>query len=233
MTQTTKQARTADVRPWHQAMRTTMIVGAVFSAIFAGLLVWNLIGSAVIGPGRENRAAALKVQVQKEAENQKLLTEIRQLDFKIRRDRLWRLEYARRGTFMLLGSIIVLVVAGKLAGNMSKELPRPRPVGEREQWQMKEARQARRAVAGGLAFLAVGMLVLATTQWVSFVQGGDAVSPYASWEEKQAQWPRFRGPGGAGVSTYTNIPTSWNGKTGEGILWKMPLPLSTRISLLN
>ena len=45
-----------------------------------------------------------------------------------------------------------------------------------------------------------------------------------------ANWPRFRGPGGSGVSTAADIPTHWNGKTGEGILWKTPIPLSGRNS---
>jgi outer membrane protein assembly factor BamB len=225
MAQTTEQPRIGDTNPWHQAARTTALIGAVFSAIFAGLLVVNLVGSAVLGPGHENKLAALKVQVQNEPGNQELLSEIRQLDLKIRRDRLWRLEFAYKGAFMLLGSVIVLVVAGKLASGMARGLPRPQPMLERGEWQVKEARRARRAVAGGVAFLAVGMLLLATMHWVNFVQGGDGGSPYASAEERQAQWPRFRGPSGAGISAYTNIPTSWNAKTGEGILWKTPLPL--------
>jgi len=37
--------------------------------------------------------------------------------------------------------------------------------------------------------------------------------------------PGFRGPGGLGISAYTNVPISWNGKTGEGIVWKTPVPL--------
>jgi len=78
------------VCPWCQAARTTTLVGAAFSAIFAVLLAVNLVGSAVIGPWRENRLAALKVQVQKEPGNQQLLSEIRQLDLKVRHDRLWR-----------------------------------------------------------------------------------------------------------------------------------------------
>ncbi|MCX5646250.1 MAG: PQQ-binding-like beta-propeller repeat protein [Phycisphaerae bacterium] len=225
MTQTTEQARTCDTNPWYQAARTTAIVGAVFSAIFTVLLVVNLVGSGIIGPWRENKLAAMKVQVQKDSTNQELLAEIRQLDLKTRRDRFWRLEFADKATHMLLVSIIVLVVAGKLAGGMAKEPPRPQPVVERGEWQVREAKQARRAVAGGLAVVAVGMLLLAMTQWVSFVQGDDGGSPYASAEEKHGQWHRFRGPGGAGVSAYTNVPTSWNGKTGEGILWKTPVPL--------
>ncbi len=48
---------------------------------------------------------------------------------------------------------------------------------------------------------------------------------YPSEEEIKKNWNRFRGPGGLGISTYTNIPTSWDGKTGKNILWKTKIPL--------
>jgi len=38
-------------------------------------------------------------------------------------------------------------------------------------------------------------------------------------------WPRFRGPGGLGVSVYDNAPTSWDGQTSQGIKWKKAVPL--------
>lgn len=41
----------------------------------------------------------------------------------------------------------------------------------------------------------------------------------------QGQWPRFRGPGGVGVAAGAKPPTRWNAGTGDGILWKTPIPL--------
>ena len=49
-------------------------------------------------------------------------------------------------------------------------------------------------------------------------------SKYPSMEEVNKNWASFRGPEGAGVSAYTNIPDKWDGKTGEGVLWKTPVP---------
>jgi len=37
-----------------------------------------------------------------------------------------------------------------------------------------------------------------------------------------ANWPRFRGPGGSGVSDDTGLPTSWGPE--ESIVWQTPLP---------
>jgi outer membrane protein assembly factor BamB len=47
----------------------------------------------------------------------------------------------------------------------------------------------------------------------------------AAKEEIAKNWPRFRGPSGAGISAYDNIPTGWNVQKGENILWKTPVPL--------
>jgi outer membrane protein assembly factor BamB len=44
-------------------------------------------------------------------------------------------------------------------------------------------------------------------------------------EEIAKAWPRFRGPGGLGVSAYTNVPETWDAKSGKGIKWKTPVPL--------
>jgi outer membrane protein assembly factor BamB len=51
------------------------------------------------------------------------------------------------------------------------------------------------------------------------------IATYPSLDEIKKNWPRFRGPEGLGISYYSNIPSSWNGKTDENILWKTPIPL--------
>ncbi|GDY19402.1 serine/threonine protein kinase [Verrucomicrobiota bacterium] len=49
--------------------------------------------------------------------------------------------------------------------------------------------------------------------------------PLASTDEMRSQWPRFRGPGGLGVSSHKDVPVEWDGASGKGILWKTALPL--------
>jgi len=90
MTETMEKAPGRTEGLGYQTAKKTAVVGAVFGGVFAVVLVANLIGSAVIGPAREIRLDAMKLRVQKEPDNEELLTEIRQLDLKIRRDRLWR-----------------------------------------------------------------------------------------------------------------------------------------------
>ncbi len=37
-------------------------------------------------------------------------------------------------------------------------------------------------------------------------------------------WPSFRGPQASGIAERQNLPDRWNGKTGENILWRTPIP---------
>ena len=41
---------------------------------------------------------------------------------------------------------------------------------------------------------------------------------------KTGNWPSFRGPQASGVAERQNLPDKWNGKTGENILWRTPIP---------
>jgi outer membrane protein assembly factor BamB/protein tyrosine phosphatase (PTP) superfamily phosphohydrolase (DUF442 family) len=40
----------------------------------------------------------------------------------------------------------------------------------------------------------------------------------------KGSWPSFRGPRASGVADGQNLPDQWNGKTGENILWRTPIP---------
>ena len=40
----------------------------------------------------------------------------------------------------------------------------------------------------------------------------------------KGSWPSFRGPHASGVADGQNLPDKWNGKTGENILWRTPIP---------
>ena len=40
-----------------------------------------------------------------------------------------------------------------------------------------------------------------------------------------SNWPSFRGPGNIGVAFFTNAPIRWDAGSGEGVLWKVPVPV--------
>ena len=44
-------------------------------------------------------------------------------------------------------------------------------------------------------------------------------------EEIASNWPRFRGPGGAGIAPAGRAPLAWDATKGTGLLWKADVPL--------
>ena len=44
------------------------------------------------------------------------------------------------------------------------------------------------------------------------------------WKSAKGSWPSFRGAQASGVADGQNLPDTWNVKTGENILWRMPIP---------
>ncbi|MBN1361445.1 MAG: PQQ-like beta-propeller repeat protein [Sedimentisphaerales bacterium] len=226
MNETTKQPDTPRSSVALQTARNTAKVAGAFALIFLGLLVANFIGTAVIGPRRENKMAAMRALLREDPTDEKLLADIRQLDLRIRRDRLWRLDFARKSSYALLGSVALFLAVGKLAGVLERQGPRPGHVADRSAEQIAESRHARWGVAAGVLVLATaGALLLGLQGPLAFVKAEDSGPPYATMEQKNHQWHRFRGPGGGGVSSLTNVPTAWNGESGAGILWKTAVPL--------
>jgi outer membrane protein assembly factor BamB len=228
MTAPSEQIVSRDEPTGVRTVRTTAKVAGVLSIVFFILLIGNFIGSAVIGPWRENRLTAMKERLHAEPDNETLLGEIRELDLAIRRNRIWRLDFARKAAYMLLGSAVLFLIAGKIGSLLEKSMPAPRPRQDLAAEQIKLTHQARWAVTGTVPVLAAGVLLLAMSGPLVFVQIGDGelTEPaFATMQEKSMQWPRFRGAGGSGTSVYTNTPMRWDGSTGDGILWKTQVPL--------
>ena len=50
------------------------------------------------------------------------------------------------------------------------------------------------------------------------------LSPLGKATDAAGSWPSFRGPGASGISERQNLPDRWNGKSGEHILWRTPIP---------
>lgn len=89
---------------------------------------------------------------------------------------------------------------------------------------MREARFGRWAVGICLSAVGTGALVFAFMPTADYDRTG-AGGGYPTAEEISANWPYFRGPGGLGYSTYTNVPEKFNVESGEGIVFKNAVPI--------
>ncbi|MGD8501499.1 MAG: PQQ-binding-like beta-propeller repeat protein, partial [Phycisphaerales bacterium] len=204
----------------------TAIVSAVFSVIVCVFIALNYGRSRMVGTQEETELLNLKAEIRDRPDDEQLLSQIRRLDLQFRQQRIRAVDRARKGGYLLLGGVVVLLISLKSTGTFKKKLPSPRLGADKPNEQIRRAMFARWTVIGGLVILGSGTLFLATRPGIDFLDAGAASAAWPSTEEASRNWPCFRGPGGAGISTHTDVPARWNGKSGEGILWKTKVPLS-------
>ncbi len=200
-------------------------------------LIQELDSKSVVDPNRAKELEVLKTEIRNNPDDKQLLPKIRrlylqisqdrirQLDLQIRQVRIRRWDFSRRGGYLLLGSVVVLLIGVKSASAYKKKLPAPQPAPDKRNEQTRKAIRARWAVTVGLFTFGSTALFLATRPWIDLSTADMLATSYPSMAEIKKNWPRFRGPGGLGISAYTNVPASWNGTTGEAILWKSKVPL--------
>ena len=210
---------------WYASAVSTCLVGSVFSLIILVLLVSNFIRSSIVQARREQELINQKIEIQNTPGDEKLLAQIRQLDLQFRQDLIRNLDFTRRGAYLLLGSVVIMMIGFKGASALKKRMPMLQPAADRLTEQVSEAKYSRLAVTAGLVVLGFGALLLAIRPGIAFYDTITVDISIPSVEEVSKNWPRFRGPEGLGISAYTNVPVHWDGKTGEGILWKTEVPL--------
>ena len=230
-----RQARRDELaRVRYQAALGTAIVAGTFCLLVGLTLAVAHIERATAGLEESEelehlRAATLKLS---DADaRQAMLENIRRRDLELRQDFFGRRAFSKTGGYLLLAGLIVFVAGAGLAAACRKRLPMPLRAEQRSKPSLgtQAARWAVTAVAvtlvaGGafeLAYYGGAFEAAAPDSKGEVVAVADPPGP----EEIRKHWPRFRGPDGSGHSAYANIPTAWNGKTGENVLWKTPVPL--------
>jgi outer membrane protein assembly factor BamB len=227
----------------------TAVVAGVFSAVVCALLLADFARRSIALPLERPEFVAARAKLSEHPDDEALRGQIRGLDLEFRREYFRRRQFAYRGGWLLAGGLAITLIALRLATTLRRRLPMPAGSPPREDPEIELTRWARWAVAG------LVLLLAATAVGLSFgyrsllperldqvareadappASGADAprsptpipaAAALPSPEEFARSWPRFRGPHGAGVSAYDNVPTSWDVDTGEGIRWQTPVPL--------
>jgi len=211
---------------WYRAAARTAAVAGAFCLVVAVLLAARWIESRRLDPVGNVEMAKLREQFSAARADEALKTKLRSLDLELRGKDAHNTEFLLDGAYLLLGGLIVVVVTLRVAAAFKKRLPAP-PDGHAPRGAQKvEATLARWSVAAAALILAAaavsGALSISPPPERTAGPGKVVERPVL---DPAKQWPRFRGPGGRGVSAYANIPTQWNGTTGEGVLWKAAVPL--------
>jgi len=184
---------------------------------------------AILAGSPDNAELHQKFKVLRAGRSDEQLTaDIRAHDLHIRRAAVRYRHFSARGARLLAVGLAVGLVALLCALAYKRKLPRPasgRGAGR------LTADRAIRSVGVAAAVLLVAGVVGVQLAWVPppvLSQAGPVVVEPSKKEppvDPAKQWPRFRGPGGLGISAFTNVPTEWDGKTGKNILWKKLVPL--------
>ncbi|MBN2377909.1 MAG: PQQ-like beta-propeller repeat protein [Sedimentisphaerales bacterium] len=247
----TKTDSAANNNKWFIPALSTAVIAGTFCLVVCLLLTWNFLQgrpdpgvSEKPSPLDSQYLAQLKTQLAQNPKDEKIKQQIRQLDLDLRRQFFRRQNLADQGGLLLFVGGIVFLAALKitLAARPQQIIP-PSTTTDHPPAQLQA--QARRAVIT-TALIIIGTLLalLLTTSnqppplatAISSIKSTVTPSPSGQSEKTPAPhelttgppektpapWPRFRGPNGLGICTYANIPTKWNGTTGQGILWKSP-----------
>ena len=191
-------------------------------------------------PLNSPRLAALREQLLAHPKDEQVKAEIRTLDLQARRRYFHQLSVNRSGAWLAMGALAVFLLATHWALSFRKRWPLPQPNPNAAEQLARTTAMSRRLVAGVGACVMLGLLVGAVTSSSSLppdlaaldkLLGADEAEPsvvvdFASDEEMLRNWPQFRGPGGNGVSVWTNTPLTWDAKSGAGVVWKSKIPVS-------
>ncbi|HUU58410.1 MAG TPA: PQQ-binding-like beta-propeller repeat protein, partial [Phycisphaerae bacterium] len=215
------------------ALWTACAAGA-FSLAVCGMLAHNFYGLRTGDPLNDPALLALKASVLKDPADAGLKERFRRMDLEHRAEFFYRQRLTETGGYLLAGGLAVFLVAIRcwLAGR--RRLPSPGPPPDEEARDAAARRGARWAVTAITAGVCISAGAWASASFrappptpagLTVRTDATPVTTAPSAEEVRRNWPRFRGPGGSGVSAFTNVPTRWNGDTVQNILWKTAIPL--------
>jgi outer membrane protein assembly factor BamB len=193
--------------------------------IVLAFLVLNYLQIKLLDPIRTERFEAMKLILLENPGDQPVIQKARELDMELRQEKFTRLEFSRIGSRILLFWVALFIASLKFAGSLKKKMPAPGAEGDTRSEQLMAAAIGRWSVTVVLLILGIGSVTLSLQRGGYIGAGGIAGPVYPTAEEMAANWHRFRGPAGAGISNHANIPTEWDGESGEGILWKVKTPL--------
>lgn len=223
-----KALQTDSTAQQRQVTQAIAVVGAIFTLIFLGLMIFNGYQQYVSGPQDEAFLTEQKQQLYKEPDNKTLINTIRKQDRRIRANKLRQLDFAGLAGLMLLISAAITVGALKWQAHL--KVISPEPSADMEEPYKRRRLGESRITLVVLVLMLTGMALLlgqrVPTGWFSQVKTGmPEEAGYATPEELAENWHRFRGFSGAGVTSLADIPTQWDGASGKGILWKTQIPL--------
>jgi outer membrane protein assembly factor BamB len=238
---------------WQLSVRVVLVAASLITLVCA-VLAWSysrrLVKDPLEAPAFQRLKAEL-AQTQKDehldpAEKQRKLAtlkaQIRAMDLQLRTQYFRQRQLASSGALLLVVAVVLALLSARNASTLRRRLPMPTGPATPQDSEAAERRSARWAVSG------LSLVLVAAAGWLSFgfqntlplpgqaqaeaaaVEPKPAAAPVAAGTfpreaELAANWPRFRGYDGTGITRLKGIPTSWDATANKNIVWKTPVPL--------
>jgi len=222
--------------PMPGALPVAWIAG-LFCIILSATLIFQHATATNDNPWKSPHILTLKAKLVTTPKDERIKTDIRELDLKYRERFFARLARDRTGGWLLAGGLAVFLLAARRVAAANRRPPLPMLYSSTDEDARKQVAQSGLAVAATGVFAFAAIALIAARGGTEPVTGGaisaqSTTSPAAAvpandlppLAEFNANWPRFRGPDGSGCSKVTNTPVAWDSKTGAGVLWKAAIP---------
>src|SRR5581483_8358203 len=208
------------------AWRKVRGIAGVFTLVVSVVMLFGHLTTTAIDPLKSPELRVLKEKLRLNPADEQTKQQIRQLDLQLRGQYFRQLSRSASGVYLLLGGVAVFIIAATRCAAYRKQPPMPqaRTVSPDPLAGAKAARWSVSAIGASVACVllmagfgrgtAVPEQAAAGQPLEASHLGAAAVPDAASDEELKGNWPRFRGPGGNGLSDATNLPVHWDTKSG-------------------
>jgi len=213
---------------WYSIAKRIALVSAILAILLSVLMIANYVQTKSIEPLNNEAINQLMLKLQKNPNDEALKEQIRALDLLARKAYFTNQWQIRTGGFLLFAFVLAFLISLKYISSLKAQLPDLEKEFEPEEtWETKLLARKYIIFSGlGLFALAFIFSVMAQNDISSLGNTEESKkSNYPSIEEIRNNWPSFRGPEGNGIAYHTNVPTKWDGKSGENILWKTEIPV--------
>ena len=182
-------------------------------------MIANYIQVKSIDPINNQVLNQLMLQFQKEPDNQALKEQIRALDLLARKAYFTNQWQIRTGGFLLFAAIIILLLSLKFLNAQKTKFPDlETTAAPNMSWEEKIL--ARKSITySAITLFALALLTSLLSQSDITVEGSDSTSSTSSLSIDQIRqnWNAFRGPNGLGIAYQEDVPTIWDGESGQNI----------------
>jgi outer membrane protein assembly factor BamB len=222
---------------WLDFARSGSVVAGLFSAVVGLVLLVNHFIVPSDDPVKSVALAEAKDTLRANPTDESLKQAVRELDLQARRAYFRHLQINLAGAWLLVAGAGFFVFSARRVRAAVEKPHLPKLQAEVTKHQTHATQIGRWAVASSGAALLVTMLALsaghnsrlpANQPELESLLAGDTpavrVDVAGFLAGQWTNWPFFRGPLGTGIAFTTNAPLSWNAATGEGVLWKSPVP---------